>query len=1177
MKGEGINYHFWLVPKDLIPQIIMNAMPHSAIISLLFFFSGFAGLAFEIVWCRHLLRALGAGLNANSCVFAAFLTGAAAGALICWQISDKKLLKEKSQFFLKLYGRLEFLAAISGVLVCLLLNAKSEEFVASLLGGISGNEFFCDLARFLIAFVVLLLPCACMGASFAALGKAFSQTNCKRIFFPILYGANTTGAAIGSLCTSFWLLPSLGLNKTAFLAGGINTLVFIVCELFAAQKYSTDESEIRSESAENVDDSSSSNIWALCSFMSGYIALVLEITWTRIFSSLFGSSIYSVGTVLFMLLLGTGVGSFIVHLIARNKQIARRLVTILFLLSAVSIIISSYCHEYLQEIMLRSDEILSALNIYDSFSRSIISRMFVAAIIVFPTSALLGSILPTAAAAARHGESAYGAKFYAINCFGGVSACIIFGAVLFRALIPMSVPLLISLLLCASLCVLMSLILLIKERKTLIAFSPSSDEGEARPRFYYTYQKLARYTWLTALAFSLLLPITVIIRPPHWNAKMVSAGWALYNPQKSSSSTPIALEMSEPVFYMEGLNCTISLNKFAYNNNISLKSDAKVEATLPLEPSLICPGSDLPTHVLLAGLPVLFHKGSAESGLLIGLGSGCTASALLSFPELKNLHISEIEPAVKVACKYLQPYNGGGLDESKSAFKRVHFEDNDARFVLSSSNRSYDVIVSQPGDPWVAGSADLFTQEFFSLAKSRLQNKGVFCQWLQIYAIPAEQLCSLIKTFNEVFPSTYVCHPAGAGELILLGFKDSDSDPLIQLNSTFLSEINERLKHSRQSNHLTARTGLFDCSDPLSTVLLGPEELKIFNTRQKASINTDDDAQLEFATCKSFMESNYVLDRNFFFLSGQLDGGLSWLPSFGDNKQENLCRLSRAFARQSLQDGTLLRLLNEHRADELAEKLSKEKESVATVYNRAVILNAFQKTSEAEFFLQRAAKIVAENESDRLSKFDYYFEADKLAECSSALEQLDAEDPQAIFRKALLFCREKRANDALNLFRELKNENSVYLPCILSSAYASASIEKFDDAENFFAEYLSINPWDFNSQLAYTSMLSRANKMNQALSHASTCFRLRPNDASAMILVSEAAINSGNYNLLKDIQKWLKQHTNADSIGSKALDMMPPDNNYKNWSKQAQFSKFAHFVRSKAEDPNNGYKVLGEP
>lgn len=1153
--------------KDLIPQIIMNEMPHSAIICLLFFFSGFAGLAFEIVWCRQLLRALGSGLSANSCVFAAFLTGAATGALICWRLSAQKPPAEKPQFFLVLYGRLELIAAISGLAVCLLLNARSEEFIASCLGLLSKNDLLINIARFFIAFLLLLIPCACMGASYAALGRAFSRKDSTRLFFPLLYGANTIGAAAGSLCSSFFILPFCGLTQTALCASGINFAIFLLCELMSTRKLDTNEVPIR-KIPQEIDQATQSNLWAMCAFASGFIALVLEIIWSRIFSSMFGSSIYSVGTVLFMVLLGGGGGSLVTHFIAKDRRTAGILVANLFALSAISIIASTYCHGYLQEIILRADEALSAQNIYDPFTRSVLSRFLIATILVLPSSAFVGSILPAAAAAAQADRTGYGSKYYAINCLGGVSACIIFGAFFFKMLVTsISVPLLASLLISGGLCILTALLLLFKER---VAFTNSPSQT---PR----QKKLATYSWLAAVISCTLAPPLVMLKPPSWNAKLISSGWALYNPQHAASSHLFSLEMDEPVFYMEGLNSTVTISQFPYNNSISIKSDAKVEATLPIDPTLICPGSDLSTHVLLASLPVLFHAGNAEKGLLIGLGSGTTASALLSFPELKQLRISEIEAAVKIACAQLNQYNGGALAASNPASKRVEFEPNDARFVLSSSQNDYDVIISQPGDPWVAGSANLFTHEFFELAKSRLQDKGIFCQWLQIYSIPSDQLISQIATFNQVFPSSYICHPPGGGELLLLGFKNADADSLQHLDSHFFSTANQRIKQSRQSNKLSARAGLFDSYDALSMVLLGPEELKYLLMRQKAEINKDDSAKLEFATCKNFLENRYILQNNFLFLIGQMQNSLLWTPELKDDAENNMYKQSKAFARQALQDGSPLGIFNQKRALETAEKLSKINESTSTLYNRGVILKAFGKDNEANTLLASASAMVAKDQSDVISKFDMSFEADKLQECSQIIAQLNPNKVETRFRRAMLDLRLGQPAKAVPVFRELQSDNALYLPCILSSAYASAALHEFNEAENFLAEYLSINPWDYNSQLAYTSVLCRSNKLTKASAHALTCMRLKPDETDAFLLVLDAAINSSNKNMVSMTHRMLKLHAKADSIAFQALALSPADKSFTSPQERAQFSNFAHLVRTKAEDPNNGYKVLGEP
>ncbi|MBX9725386.1 MAG: hypothetical protein K2X81_28575, partial [Candidatus Obscuribacterales bacterium] len=177
----------------------MWLMSHYKVIIALFFFSGFSGLLFEIVWCRLILRALGAGSVANSCVFAGFMAGAAVGAIVGWK--NPEFLKilgrpfkaesisttdgKNSALFARAYGRLELIAAVSGLVITWLLNAAVCEFVASLLAGLANTEALCNAIRFLICFVILLLPCSAMGAAYATIEKSFAAKQASTNFFPL--------------------------------------------------------------------------------------------------------------------------------------------------------------------------------------------------------------------------------------------------------------------------------------------------------------------------------------------------------------------------------------------------------------------------------------------------------------------------------------------------------------------------------------------------------------------------------------------------------------------------------------------------------------------------------------------------------------------------------------------------------------------------------------------------------------------------------------------------------------------------------------------------------------------------------------------------------------------------------------------------------------------------------
>jgi spermidine synthase/Flp pilus assembly protein TadD len=156
-----------------------------------------------------------------------------------------------------------------------------------------------------------------------------------------------------------------------------------------------------------------------------------------------------------------------------------------------------------------------------------------------------------------------------------------------------------------------------------------------------------------------------------------------------------------------------------------------------------------PTQVLLGQLPMILAD-SAKRALVIGYGSGITTHSVLTHPVVR-VETVELEPAVVRAGRFFTDLNGQDKHDPRSV---IHFED--GRTHLAYTRTTYDVIVSEPSNPWIAGINNLFTVEFYRLVKRRLAPGGLFCQWLHGYDMSRETLASLLGTLGEVFPGAEV-------------------------------------------------------------------------------------------------------------------------------------------------------------------------------------------------------------------------------------------------------------------------------------------------------------------------------------------------------------------------------------------------------------------------------------
>ncbi len=212
-------------------------------------------------------------------------------------------------------------------------------------------------------------------------------------------------------------------------------------------------------------------------------------------------------------------------------------------------------------------------------------------------------------------------------------------------------------------------------------------------------------------------------------------------------------------YYKEGAAATVSVRRLT--GTTSLAIDGKVDASN---------AGDMLTQRMLGLLPVLIH-GNALDICIIGLGSGVTLGSALASGIVQHADVVEISPEVVEASHFFDRENGGAL-----AKPGVRLIVGDGRSHLLLTPKHYDVIVSEPSNPWMAGVASLFTREFFEAARARLKPDGLLCQWAHTYDISPGDLQSIVRTFGSVFPQGTLWM-VGGGDLLLIGARDGEIVP----------------------------------------------------------------------------------------------------------------------------------------------------------------------------------------------------------------------------------------------------------------------------------------------------------------------------------------------------------------------------------------------------------------
>ncbi len=761
---------------------------------LCFFASGASALVYEVVWLRWLVHLFGATTLAVSTILTAYMAGLALGSWLAgrWAAAVTRPLRA--------YGLLEL--AIGAYALALPLLLRGVVPGLQLVGATEASSYAAlSLGRFALAVLVLALPTACMGATLPILAR-FATPRLPQLGGRVgrLYAVNTAGAVLGTAAAGLALLPALGTTLTNQVAVALNVAVGVAAiavgrRLVEPPTAGAGSGETPAEPADAIDPRARRA--ALAAFatiaVSGALAMVYEVAWTRALALVLGSSVYAFTVMLVTFLGGLAGGSY---LLARRVD---RLVEPGLALGVVQLGIGAsalagvWLLPELPHLFLRlfswsggRHDLLLVLQFL--LSAAVILAPALGSGAVFPICVRLTA--PVVGVASRSVGN-----LYAVNTVGAIIGSFAGGFVLLPTA-GIRGTLLVAVLL--DLACAFALFLALPARRRV-------------PR-------------LALGAAAVLLALAVPVVAPRWPALTMVSGVAVYAERYHRLSRDEFRERRERarlLFYEEGLTTTVSVEES--RGDVFLRVNGKTDASS---------GIDMPTQVLLGHLPLLFHPAPGEA-LVIGLGSGVSVGAALRHP-LRRVTVVELERAVVTASRLFEHVNGRPL-----ADPRTRLVINDARnFLLLTSDR-FDVIVSEPSNPWVTGAASLFTRDFFELARARLQPGGVFGQWLQLYSLTPETLRTVVATFQAVFPHTVVFQTINQDTLLIGSPAPFGVD---------FAALERRLGADAVRADL-GRVGLREPADLFAWLLLDVEDVTRF--ARGAELNTDDNARLEFTAPRS--------------------------------------------------------------------------------------------------------------------------------------------------------------------------------------------------------------------------------------------------------------------------------------------------------------------------------------
>ena len=779
----------------------------------LFFVSGMTSLVYQNIWARQLQLIFGTSQFAIATVLAAFMAGLAAGGFVMARYADRV---EKP---LLIYGVLEVFIGLYAVVFPLLLKLATPLYLS--LGASSDSPVVFGVGQFLVVSVLLLAPTTCMGATLPLLGR-FVTTRLGKAGdrIGLLYGVNTAGAVMGILVSGFWLLPALGLSMTTWSAALAN-LALGSAAVALSRWQGEGGTVLPVEEDVEVDNSAALTPVLLVASLTGFASLVCEVSWFRLVGLILGGSTYAFSTMLLAFLTGIAIGGWLGGKAADGALTALGRGGPLKVLAGLQagIAVLTYSMMYIFD-----DLPVLFLQMYDAAGGDSPalwpSKVLLGALVMFPPTLLMGASFPFMVRAVV-GESGLGkpvGQVYGANTLGSILGAFLGGFVLLPQLNVIGALLVAG---AANLAA------------VLVAFTGAMVvEGRVRRGPQLAVVGLVLSGLLMSWRF-----------PPPWEPLLMTAGVYKYAESIEESTKEglmaFAVEDYDLLFYDEGLSTVVTVAQSRLSGNIWLANNGKVDASTTV---------DMPTQVLVTHLPFLFADDPRDT-VVIGLASGITLGSATLYPELETIEVVELEPAIVTASHYFDDHNHDPL-----ADPRVELHANDGRnHLLLAGPERYDVVVSEPSNPWISGVSNLFTQEFFAMGKTRLKPGGVWGQWVQLYGMAPEDLRSLLATFASVYPHVALFATIEDADLVMVG-SDHPLDLSVDRARSLLEGHPEVARELRQ-------IGVEEAYDLLTFYQFGRDE--ILELSDGVALNTDDNMRIEYSAPRHLYsetsEDNFLL------------------------------------------------------------------------------------------------------------------------------------------------------------------------------------------------------------------------------------------------------------------------------------------------------------------------------
>lgn len=688
---------------------------------VLFAVSGFAGLIYESIWTHYLKLFLGHAAYAQTLVLAIFMGGLALGSWVAgaYSVRLRNLLLG--------YAIVEGLIGVAALAFHVLFVHVTGYTYDTLLPAIS-SPVLAQAVKWTLGGLFILPQSVLLGMTFPLMsgGVIRRHPQAPGRTLASLYFSNSLGATVGVLASGFVLIRVVGLPGTLLTAGLLNLLLALLVWLIVRASEDPASAPVPVQPARGWAGDRWVKLMLLGAGVTGAASFLYEIAWIRMLSLVLGSATHSFELMLAAFILGLALGGLYVR-----RRIERLANPVRFLAYA-QLLMGGFALAtlpvYGQSFEWMSFLVHALAQTTQGYVLFLVASSLIALAVMLPATILAGTTLPLFTFVLLNrgqGERAIG-SVYAANTVGAIIGVLV------------AVHLLMPVIGVKGVVVVGAVADLALGVMLLTLALPPARRAEA-------YAGAG-----AALAGVLVVTLTVHLDPLRLLSSVYRDGVA-----RKSDTIQVA-------FLRDGKTATVGLVRDS-QGGVSISTNGKPDAAI--SPMTEAPSPDEATMVLAGALALSHHPG-AKVAANIGFGSGLTTHTMLSTQQLERLDTVEIEPYMVEAARGFGERVRFAYEDPRS---RIYIED--AKTFFSTVGTRYDIIVSEPSNPWVSGVASLFSAEFYSRIRKHLAPGGLLVQWVQGYEIDLPLFASVLKAMDPYF-SDYAIYTSNGVDLLIVACRD---------------------------------------------------------------------------------------------------------------------------------------------------------------------------------------------------------------------------------------------------------------------------------------------------------------------------------------------------------------------------------------------------------------------